>query len=89
MPNVATSAALEINPPSEDLTGVSSANQPRSQINHDRHNRRNRGGSNFVMNRPVRFEGKCSELKGQIYDCTDNTAVQTVLLGQPKKLPNT
>ena len=89
MSNVVSSATPKINPPSENRSGVSSANQPRSQINHDRHNRRNRGGSNFVMNRPERFEGKCSELKGQIYDCTDNTSVQTVLPGQPKKLPNT
>jgi hypothetical protein len=61
--------------PPTNISGASSAhnpsNQTKSDMNNDHHNRCNRGTSNFLMSRLTQFEGKCTELEGHIYDCSN------------------
>jgi hypothetical protein len=40
-------------------------------MNHDCLNHCNLGGSNFAISRLTPFEGKCTKLKGHIYDCSN------------------
>ena len=54
-------------------TTISSPNLTSSSDQNVRRNRdRSRKGSYYQANRQTRFSGRCEELNGNIYDCTDS-----------------
>ena len=73
-PNISrSSASSSANTLSGSAPTIIPTNQSRSDLNSDRRNRRNqnRGVNVNIPNRQPRFEGKCDELKGHVYDCTN------------------